>query len=106
MEPYKHETEIVDIGYNWVMNQFVIATRSDVRIMSLVDGRQKKIFTFLLRYNEEITSFYLDSHLRKFFLGGHTVRLLSDLGCFEVFLAHQCHGLEIISSDQRRAVLH
>lgn len=51
VEQHKHETEIVDIGYNWVMNQFVIATRSDVRIMSLVDGRQKKIFTFLLRYN-------------------------------------------------------
>ena len=31
--------EIVDVSYNWVSNQLVIATRSDVRLMNLSDGR-------------------------------------------------------------------
>ena len=64
--------DAINIEYNYLMEELVVATRKDVRFYSLVDGRVKKIYGAVIEnYDDEITVFRTVEQNKKFLIGDH-----------------------------------
>lgn len=49
------ESEIIDIYFSPKNDQFVLATKQDVRVLDCVTGKQTKILVHLSKQDEDIT---------------------------------------------------